>query len=149
MNQKEATYKAVVGALENAGITFNEGDNVKPSLTSQIKADIRKELFNMFRNGNIDSVSDDFKENKLNNDSELKKYVASLLSNWLRKDTRLNGGTQYSVKNPGSRAGNSDPQVREMRKLLKKVRGTPAELRVRHAIKEKLESNRGVNETVQ
>ena len=36
---------------------------------------------------------------------------------WLRKDTRLNGGTKYEAKNPGSRRGSADAQVVALRKL--------------------------------
>ena len=41
-----------------------------------------------------------------------------MLSNWLRKDKRLNGNVQYVAKNPGSRAGSTDPQIKAMRVLL-------------------------------
>jgi len=52
------------------------------------------------------------------NESELKSYVSGLVSNWLRKDKRLNGGIQYTAKNHGSRAGSTDPQLKAMRALL-------------------------------
>jgi hypothetical protein len=48
----------------------------------------------------------------------LKSYVSGLQSNWLRKDKRLNGGVQYVAKNPGSRTGSTDAQVKAMRVLL-------------------------------
>jgi len=51
-------------------------------------------------------------------DSELKAYVSGLQSNWLRKDKRLNGGIAYQAKNPGSRVGSTDAQVKAMRQLL-------------------------------
>jgi hypothetical protein len=44
-------------------------------------------------------------------------YVKGMVNNWLRKDTRLNGGSPYITKNPGSRAGSSDPQIAELKKL--------------------------------
>jgi hypothetical protein len=57
-------------------------------------------------------------DGEIPDDSTLKAYVSGLQSNWLRKDKRLNGGTQYVAKNPGSRAGSTDPQVKAMRLLL-------------------------------
>jgi hypothetical protein len=48
---------------------------------------------------------------------ELKIYVSGLISNWLRKDKRLNGGVKYEAKNPGSRAHCKDEMLAELRKL--------------------------------
>ena len=65
-----------------------------------------------------------FQAGKINFDGEmpseakLKAYVSGLQSNWLRKDKRLNGNVQYTAKNPGSRAGSTDPQIKAMRLLL-------------------------------
>lgn len=51
-------------------------------------------------------------------DKKLKNYCSGLLSNWLRKGEELNGGVKYVAKNPGSRAGSTDPSVKAMRLLL-------------------------------
>lgn len=59
--------------------------------------------------------------------SNLRSYVIGLLNNHLRKDVRLNGGEKYKAKNPGSRAGQGDPQVKEARKLLKTLAEGSAE----------------------
>ena len=50
---------------------------------------------------------------------DLRKYTVGLLNNWLRKDTRLNGGDKYEAKNPGSRSGSADPVVKNLRLMLK------------------------------
>jgi len=47
----------------------------------------------------------------LADDAKLRSYCSGLQSNWLRKDTRLNGGVKYVAKNPGSRAGSTDPKA--------------------------------------
>ena len=75
------------------------------------RAQINAILFEGFRNGSI-QLEREF------NDTELKAYVSGLQSNWLRKDTRLNGGTKYSAKNPGTRQGSGDAQLKAMRALL-------------------------------
>jgi hypothetical protein len=128
---------AITSSLSNAGVSFTEGDDVKTVLTAQIKSDVRTTLFNEFRAGNVE-VSEEFKAEKLNNDSELKKYIAGLVSNWIRKDKRLNGNVKHEIKNPGSRAGQGDAQVRELRKLLKKVKGTQAEAKVQTALNNRI-----------
>src|SRR5665213_2102450 len=45
------------------------------------------------------------------------KYVPGMVSNWIRKDTRLNGGDVYVAKNPGSRAGSGDEQLKNLKAL--------------------------------
>jgi hypothetical protein len=80
--------------------------------TKEQRASINQILFEGFKSGTISYEGD------LPEDSKLKGYVSGVQSNWLRKDKRLNGGTQYVAKNPGSRAGSTDPQVKAMRLLL-------------------------------
>ena len=44
-------------------------------------------------------------------------YVSGMITNWLKKDTRLNGDVKYTAKNPGSRAGQGDSVLKELKKL--------------------------------
>lgn len=48
----------------------------------------------------------------------LRKYIPGLVNNWVRKDPRMNGGTKYEPKRPGSRAGTGDEGIKAMRTLL-------------------------------
>lgn len=48
----------------------------------------------------------------------LKGYGSGLISNWVRKDLRLNGNIPYTAANPGSRRGASDPQMKALKTLL-------------------------------
>ena len=107
MNQKEAVFKAVA---EITG-TVPAGEKAISLSTEQ-----RKQVVNVLVEG-FKSGSIPISANKP--DAELKKYVTGLLDNWLRKDKRLNGNTKYATKSPGSRKGQGDAQVKEMRKLLK------------------------------
>jgi len=70
----------------------------------------------------VDALIESFEKGKWEIKSEqenLRTYVIGLLNNHLRKDTRMNGGDKYTAKNPGSRAGQGDPEIKEARKLLK------------------------------
>lgn len=80
-----------------------------------------------FRNGTIEFEATPANQEKLASDSKLSAYVSGLISNWLRKDTRLNGGDKYIAKNPGSRAGQSDEQMKTLRALKKQFAGTDKE----------------------
>lgn len=104
MSQKEAVFSAVTNVCgEQEGAYTPSKDE---------RASVNQILFEGFKSGSIEFAGE------LPEDSKLKGYVSGLQSNWLRKDKRLNGGTQYVAKNPGSRAGSTDPQIKAMRVLL-------------------------------
>jgi hypothetical protein len=107
--QREAVYSAVVGVLNEAGIPV-EG-NVSTHMTRELRSQVNNILVEGFRNGTIAL-------DKTFSDAELRSYASGLQSNWLRKDKRLNGGVAYVAKNPGSRAGSGDDQLKAMRALL-------------------------------
>jgi hypothetical protein len=80
-------------------------------ISKEQRAQVNAILFEGFKAGRIELERE-------YTDSDLKSYVSGLQSNWIRKDKRLNGGVQYQAKNPGSRAGSTDPQLKAMRALL-------------------------------
>lgn len=104
MSQKEAVFQAVCNVTGHTG----EG---QVEISKEQRGQVNAILFEGFRSGKIE-LDREF------TDSDLKSYVSGLQSNWLRKDKRLNGGVQYTAKNPGSRAGSTDPQLKAMRALL-------------------------------
>lgn len=105
MTQKEAVFTAMTSVFE---VSEFEGP-VTPS--KEQRASVNQILFEGFRAGKIELERE-------YDDSGLKAYVSGLQSNWLRKDKRLNGGVAYVAKNPGSRAGSTDPQIKACRLLL-------------------------------
>ena len=111
MNQKEATYAAILSVLANAGIKHEDGMDVGPHMDKSRRAIVNDILFHSFRAGEI-------KLDREFTDKDLKTYVSGLQSNWIRKDTRLNGGAKYEAANPGSRAGSGDATLKAMRNLL-------------------------------
>lgn len=112
LTQKEAVFQAVSKVLSQAGISFDAGNtNVKTLMTKELRAQVNQILFESFRSGVV--VLDSEKDDK-----ELKQYVSGLQTNWLNKDKRLNGNVVHMAKNPGSRTGNSDPQIKALRGLL-------------------------------
>lgn len=64
----------------------------------------------------------------------IRKYVPGLVNNWLRKDKRLNGGTQYVAKNPGSRSGSGDESIKAMKSLLAITTDPAAKQEIQKAI---------------
>ncbi len=111
VKQKDAVYQAVKSVLSENGTHFEDGMNVESILTDEQSARVSDILLEGFSTGTI-VVSKEYSP------KELRSYVAGLKSNWLRKDTRLNGGIQYVAKNPGSRAGAGDEQLKALRAVL-------------------------------
>ena len=104
MSQKEAVFQAVTNVCGDQDGAYNP--------TKDERASVNQVLFEGFMSGTVEFARE------LPEASKLKGYVSGLQSNWLRKDKRLNGNVQYVAKNPGSRAGSTDPQIKAMRVLL-------------------------------
>ena len=104
MNQKEAVYQAITGMFDVAG----EG---AVELSRDQKHDVISVLIEGFKAKRISYAGE------LPDDKQLRNYCSGLLNNWLRKDSRLNGGTKYQPKNPGARRGSTDSQLQALIKL--------------------------------
>lgn len=104
MTQGEAVYNAVVEIL-------GEKPTGKVELTDAQLAQVEQRVFLSFKTG--ETV-----HSKNPSDEALNKYIPGLVNNWLRKDLRLNGGTPYTAKNPGSRSGSGDEAIKAMKTLL-------------------------------
>ena len=68
-------------------------------------------------------MSDNFRETKLNDDSELKKYISGLVNNWIRKAKEFNSGETYQAKNPGTRKFSGDAQLKALKALAQQQAG--------------------------
>lgn len=110
--QKEAVYSAVMSVLSEHGVMVREGVTVAKLMNREYRAIVNAILFQGFKQGKIEL------DTQFANDSDLKTYISGLQSNWLRKDTRLNGGVKYKPANPGSRTGSGDDQLKALRQLL-------------------------------
>ena len=119
MNQKEGVYKVVCAYLNEHNIKFTN----ESKLT--LSTDQRKEVIQMiahgFAQGHIE-MTDKARVKYNSVDKLIKEYVPGLLSNWLRKDERLNGNVEHKIENPGSRSGSGDQIVKNLKLLLKDPR---------------------------
>jgi hypothetical protein len=123
MKQGEAVFQAVVNVTGK-----QDGAYV---LTTEQRAEVREILFEGFKQGKI-VLSKGY------TDKELDAYIPGLISNWLRKDPRLNGGVKYTPKNPGSRAGQGDETVRNMKLLLDTVKDPAGRAHIQAKIDERV-----------
>ena len=127
MSQKEAVFSAITSVLAENNVSFTEGSNAGSLMTTELRRQVNQVLFESFRSGAVEL-------GESHTDSELKNYISGLQSNWLRKDKRLNGGGKYSAKNPGSRIGSTDPQLKAMRALISTLSSEEDKAEVQSAI---------------
>ena len=112
LTQKEAVFSAISSVLSENNITVVDGASHSTYMNRELRAQVTNILVEGFNSGSI-ALDKTFAS-----EAELRTYCSGLTSNWLRKDARLNGGVKYEAKNPGSRVGHSDVQLKAMRALL-------------------------------
>lgn len=118
LSQRKATVSTILAVLEERGVKYelNGATPIDEVLTDADKKSIRDAMFAMFRGGQVE-MSEESKP-RYQDDAQLKSYVSGLVNNWIRKAKEFNGGNTYTPKNPGSRVGSGDAQIKEMKKLL-------------------------------
>lgn len=134
VSQKDAVTHVVMSVFPN----YQLGGEVVLSdiMTTEQKNTIKEKLVAGFRSGQIQMSAE--ASDKYAYDSELKKYVSGLLDNWIRKNPQFNNGQTYSTKNPGSRSGSGDAQIKALKALLKTVTDSETKNQVQQAIDARL-----------
>lgn len=115
-NQKEGVFAIVNNVLAEKGVVFESGQDAKELLGKDGVKQVRDIVAAALMDDAIEMTQES--RAKYSTPEAMKEYSSGLVNNWLRKDTRLNGGSKYEAKNPGSRSGSSDAQIKELKKLL-------------------------------
>jgi hypothetical protein len=118
MTQKDAVFSAITSVLANNNIAFTQNNtNAAELMTRELRAQVNAQLRDLFENGSIELSEE--ANSKLQDTAALKAYISGLVSNWLRKDTRLNGGSVVATTAPSvSRALREDNQLIALKTLL-------------------------------
>lgn len=118
MNQREAVYVTTMNVLADNNVNFDDeqAGGVEKVLTKDMRATVILTICQGFLAGEVE-MSEDGKAKYFADEKKLKSYVNGLVSNWYRKDKRLNGGVKHEIKNPGSRAGAGDDQIKALKAL--------------------------------
>ena len=109
MKQNDAVFGAVCEVL--GGNNFS----TKVELSKDQQSQVIEIVTNGILNGTVDFSTE--AKTKYNDYDKVKLYTTGMVNNHLRKDLRLNGGTKYQPKNPGSRAGSGDEQLKALKAL--------------------------------
>jgi hypothetical protein len=110
MKQNDAVFSAVQNTTGET--SFSNA----VSLSKDEFAQVVEQVTDGIESGEVD-FSDEAKA-KYDSRDKIRKYVVGMVKNHIRKDKRLNGGTKYEAKNPGSRAGSGDEQLKNLKALL-------------------------------
>ena len=134
MNQREGVVNTILSVLKSKGIDYQLGGETP---VSQYKDSFKAETIAIvaagFMSGSIE-MSADAKAKYHTIDLLRTKYVPGLVDNWVRKFKPFNGGEKYEAKNPGSRSGSQDEQIKAMRNLLKCVADPETKAEIQLAI---------------
>jgi hypothetical protein len=122
MNQRQAVFAAILAVVPEI--------KGPVTLSKEQKEVVYKTLQEQFLAKQVTYEGELTPEN-------VRKYIPGLVNNWVRKDTRLNGGGKYVPKNPGSRAGSGDQSLKAMRTLLTQTTDADARAEIEQAIKER------------
>jgi len=107
-SQKESVFQAVISI-----VTVDSGTTV--DLNKEQRASVIQAVTASILSGDTEFSAE--ARAKYVGEAQIKGYVNGMVSNWLRKDTRLNGGSKYETKNPGSRAGQGDEVLKNLKNL--------------------------------
>lgn len=124
MKQREAVYNAITSVFTESNVHFEDGMDASALLTDDLRKNVHSILTEGFSSGTIDMEKTISNRSKLEDTKKMSAYVSGLISNWVRKDKRLNGGVSYVAKNPGSRVGQGDEQLKTLRALHRQFAGT-------------------------
>lgn len=111
-SQKEAVYTAVTSYLTDKGRSLDD-----VILSSEDRKTIVTMLVRTIEVGDVEMSIE--AANKYDTADKIRGYSIGLLSNWLRKDARLNGGKKHKIKNPGIKLGQDDEVIKDLKSIRK------------------------------
>ncbi len=136
--QKLAVVNTLLSVLKDRKVKYVlNGDIILSSvLTKDDKSKVQAILLKGFESNEI-SMTDNA---RANNDTEakMKSYVSGLINNWVRKNPDFNNGVGYTPKNPGSRTGQKDETIKNLRLMKKAITDEKALAEIDKAIADRL-----------
>ena len=127
ISQKDGVYNAIKAMLEEQSISFEDYQSEPLKLTTEQ----RKLVTSMLTAATIaGELTVKGKSHTYDDSAALNKYWNGTVGNWLSKDKRFNGNVQHQIKKPGSRAGQGDDMLKNLKALLVQVEaaGTPEQI---------------------
>jgi len=93
ITQREAVYKATLETLKKSNVNFTPAqDSVLEIANNNVREAVVAKVFTQLKSGEVKLKATDSNAKKLADDTKLKGYVSSLVSNHWKRDPQLNGG---------------------------------------------------------
>lgn len=139
MKQKDAVVSTVLSVLTERNVEYVLGGEIPITdvLTKQDITEVKACVLSMFVNEECGFKDEVTKAKHFETDATLRKYVNGLCDNHIRKTKEFHCGNTYKAKNPGSRAGNSDPQIKALKALLTQTTESDQIAQINEAIAER------------
>lgn len=112
MKQRDAVFNTISSLL-----TVTEGEVVV--LTKEQRKEVIDQITAGIQAGDVE-FSDEAKA-KYATTSAIRSYVSGLVTNWMRKDTRLNGNIKYTPASTGTSKVKGDDTLKAMKILRKQL----------------------------
>lgn len=125
LTQVQAVIAVVAAyALEN-NIEFTQGSTDARSFINEEQIVSFTDLItSQIENGDV--VFSENAKQKYSTLDKVKGYVKGMIKNHLNRSLKLNGGNPYVPANPGSRTGQSNPEVKNLRACINKLKSEGA-----------------------
>lgn len=150
LSQKDAVFQATVAVLEQNGRKFEEGRNIREVIKEDIRlrVQIRDLVYEGLRQNQVVFGGDEDSKS----DRSLRTYATGLISNWFRKDKRLNGGKRYVPStfrdSTGTMVHSSDEKIHSLEVAMRATDDDDLKKRLQEAI-EDMKSNDRLNENIE
>lgn len=135
LSQKDAVYQATMAVLQQNGVGFEDGQDVREAISEnpKLRGQIRDLVFEGLKNGQVAFGNGDNKPD----DRSMRTYATGLISNWFRKDKRLNGGQRYqpgSSRDQGGQVSGSEDRIRKLQAAIESTDDDDLKKRLQEAI---------------
>ena len=139
IGQKQAVVNTLLSVLKDRDVDYvlNGEENLKDVLTKDDKTKVNSILCAGFIAQEI-QMSAEASAKYLKDPQKLKTYVSGLINNWVRKNTEFNNGVTYAPKMPGSRTGQRDETIKNLRLMKKEMTDPKVLVEIDQAIADRL-----------
>lgn len=126
ISQVQAVINAVVSFAADNNIEFTQGStDARSFLREEDIGGIAELITTQVMNKEVQFTDNAWA--KYDTRQKVYGYVKSMVKNHLKKSLKLNGGEPYRPTNPGSRTGQSNPEIKNLKACIAKLKSDGAD----------------------
>lgn len=96
LTQREAVYLSVVNVVKNKNIQLKKKQALKEVLDAEHLEAVYRDIARGFKAGKIALKDNENNRKKLEDPKAMHIYIIGLVSNWMKRDGRLNGEQDFN-----------------------------------------------------